>query len=898
MARKTLSPGTRVGRYVIQAEQYQDESGVTYVGEDHGIPHKPLVYIREYFPATLSRRRRNEVTPSRRALKVEFARALSHQADRINRYLDVRKKGIVKGFEKVEENGTVYLVTPWPSGESLQAAQERDGKLSPGFVRSLLDELEPGLQKLGEMGLVHGQIAPDMIRRLDSGELAITHPDRLEYCSGEGPATLTDPINTPYLAPEFVGAEQGRIGPWCDVYSLAASFYQLITGVVPVSAQERLEAVEAGQDDPLDRLILDTFLDDDPALFKALEKGLSLNADERPDSIWSLIKAAEFSALPANGEGTGVTGLSTSDAREFWETNGRLIGAIAAIFLVVAVAIPVFLLNDGEDAPGPVLAQNDVTTPVSEETAPIVPSSDNDAEADSANPAPEVPTEVAEVDVEDVESELPEVRSAWSMVDQQDPHAVLAFYETVQDNPVLRAQVRSRWIALESEAWVTARARDTQASYLDVQGLYGETPPTFARHAEDVEEALARLQAESDTPAEADAADEEIVLAEADPVDIPSEDVSPAEDTTAVDTDASAASEEATADEDVSVSEDEAATSEADADDVPADTGEVEANAADEDTASEPVVVVDETDNGGVSDESEPLETPEAVEENEEPVVEDEDTDIVPDEEIAADGDATDEEPVDAEVVDEDSAEAAEQQADDSDVAEAETQPSDDLDQDCETCPVMVSAAGLPDVSVSAHEISIAEFGAYLSATNRSAPTGCFTHRLESESIWGYSSGANYADPGYPVSDASPASCVSYDEAVQYTDWLSAESGETYRLLTADEWTAMAGPPAPGLMACSANMADQSLGAEGLQTPLLNCDDGEPYTSAANGNILSATYGNIAEWVSDCRDDECNRRVAMGGSWVTGPVQLRNRVEDIFSPNSRSNTLGFRVLRE
>ena len=148
------------------------------------------------------------------------------------------------------------------------------------------------------------------------------------------------------------------------------------------------------------------------------------------------------------------------------------------------------------------------------------------------------------------------------------------------------------------------------------------------------------------------------------------------------------------------------------------------------------------------------------------------------------------------------------------------------------------------------------------------------------------------------MTDASPASCISYDEAVQYTEWLSAESGETYRLLTAEEWTAMAGPPAPGLMACSANMADQSLGAEGLQTPLLNCDDAEPYTSPASGNALSSTYGNIAEWVSDCRDDECNRRVAMGGSWITGPVQLRGNVEDIFSPNSRSNSLGFRVLRE
>lgn len=890
MARKTLSPGTRVGRYVIQAEQYQDDSGVTYVGEDHGIAHKPLVYIREFFPATLSRRRRNEVTPSRRALKVEFARALSHQADRINRYLDVRKKGIVKGFEKVEENGTVYLVTPWPSGDTLQTMQERDGKLSPGFVRSLLDELEPGLQKLGEMGLVHGQIAPDMIRRLDNGELAITHPDRLEYCSGEGPATLADPINTPYLAPEFISPEAGRIGPWCDVYSLAASFYQLITGVVPVSAQERLEAVAEGRDDPLDMLMLDTFLDDDPALFKALEQGLSLSADARPDSIWSLIKAAEFSALPAKGESTGATGLSTSYPREFWETNGRLIAALAAIFLIVAVAIPVFLLNDGGNDAPTVLAQNEAADEAGEPADEQVALAD--AEDEATAPSDEVRSEPVRAEPED---ELPEIVSAWLAVDKQDPDAVLAFYETVENNPVLRAQVRARWITLESEAWVTARARDTEDAYLAMQDMYGETPPTFARHVEDVNDALARIQA-PETDAEEDTSGAETVLAEADAESLPEEDTSSPEVTEAPPgtdaTDEDEAGSEADAEADASTPSDGEEVSDVDTDaeaeTVPDAEAEAEAETPGADAEMDPVVEADEAAG-----------SEEEVSEAESDTVPEGEADANSDEtaaETEGDADVTDE--GDATTPDADPPEEDTSEADETEVVETDTEAAGEVDTDCETCPVMVSAPGLAEVSVSAHEISVAEFRRYLTATNRSAPTGCFTHRLESESIWGYTSGASYADPGYPVTDASPASCISYDEAVQYTEWLSAESGETYRLLTAEEWTAMAGPPAPGLMACSANMADQSLGAEGLQTPLLNCDDGEPYTSPASGNALSSTYGNIAEWVSDCRDDECSRRVAMGGSWVTGPVQLRGNVEDIFSPNSRSNSLGFRVLRE
>ena len=827
MARKTLSPGTKLGRYVIQAEQYQDDAGVTYVGEDHGAPFRPHVYIREFFPASISRRRRHDVHPARRALKDEYAEALSQQIDRIDRYMNVHGSGLVRALDKVEAHGTVYLVTDWPNGDSLQVMQERDGKFSPGFVRSLLAELEPGLQKLGDAGVVHGQIAPDMIRRLDNGDLAVTHPDRLEYCSGEGPATLADPINTPYLAPEFVSTEAGRIGPWCDVYSVAASFYQLITGLVPASAQLRLEAAESGEDDPLDMLALDTQLDDDPALFSALQSALSLKAADRPAGLAALIAAAEFTAATPVPEVMEATGLSTVEPAGFWATNGRLIAALAAIFLIVAVAIPVFMMNGGDTTNPQVLAQNE--TPVdqqatrSDTVSEPVPGSDDDVGVEANETEAGIEDQPQNGDADDAtelavitaDETVPEDVSAWLAVDQDDAGAVLTFFETVSDNPVLRSQVRARWLTLESEAWVEARAADTEESYQALLAMYGETPPPFARHYDDANERLARLTEDEDSePSESDI-----------PTDM------------------------ATLSEDLAVTE---------TDDAEGDTDADESAADDEASAQERVVSVL---------------TPVAAEDVESPV------------EAAATAD------------EQASVEPAEADEVESAAPEPETEPVGP-DQDCPTCPVMVSASGLPEVSVSAREISVAEFRAYLSATGRAAPTGCFTHRLNSQSLWGYSSDANYASPGYAVSDASPASCISYDEAVQYTDWLSRQSGETYRLLSAEEWTSMAGPVSPGLMACSANFADQSLADSGLQTPLLTCSDGDAFAVAGGTASLSVTYGNLAEWVSDCQNGDCNRRTAMGGSWVTGPAQIRGNMQEVFSPNSRSNTLGFRVLRE
>jgi formylglycine-generating enzyme required for sulfatase activity len=96
------------------------------------------------------------------------------------------------------------------------------------------------------------------------------------------------------------------------------------------------------------------------------------------------------------------------------------------------------------------------------------------------------------------------------------------------------------------------------------------------------------------------------------------------------------------------------------------------------------------------------------------------------------------------------------------------------------------------------------------------------------------------------------------------------------------------------------------------------CNDGYVYTApvgsfTANAFGLSDMLGNVFEWVQDCWHDnyqsaptdgsawvqgECRQREMRGGSWFTTPAYVRSAYRNRFEEDYRSNSIGFRVVRE
>ncbi len=165
-------------------------------------------------------------------------------------------------------------------------------------------------------------------------------------------------------------------------------------------------------------------------------------------------------------------------------------------------------------------------------------------------------------------------------------------------------------------------------------------------------------------------------------------------------------------------------------------------------------------------------------------------------------------------------------------------------------------------------------------------------------------------DEGWGRGDR-PVINVSWHDAQQFLSWLSAETGESYRLPSEAEWE----------YAARAGTETQYSWGNDLGRGRANCGGcgsewfGEttPVGSfPANAFDLHDMHGNVWEWVEDCwtgnyrgaptngtarRSGDCDRRVVRGGSWTNLSWSLRSAARTWYTTGSRNNDRGFRVAR-
>ncbi len=223
--------------------------------------------------------------------------------------------------------------------------------------------------------------------------------------------------------------------------------------------------------------------------------------------------------------------------------------------------------------------------------------------------------------------------------------------------------------------------------------------------------------------------------------------------------------------------------------------------------------------------------------------------------------------------------------------------------------------------AMSTNEITVREFKDFIAATGR-AVEGCTTFDGE----WHDHPKAGWKDPNFPQIDSSPVTCVSWNDAVAYAQWLSATSGHRYRLPSASEWEygARAGSEAArpwdsSAGACSAaNVADRSAAHRYRHLQAFACDDGHVNTAPvgsfkSNAFGLNDMPGNVAQWTEDCwhesyakapidtaprLDGNCTERELRGMSWASPPADARLSYRTHSAADYRSSSLGFRIVRD
>lgn len=277
-------------KYQIKKVLGQGGFGITYLAYDQTLQQN--VAIKEYFPVKIVRRLGNTLRKGQGEYELSATAMVYPQNGQEEKYLNGMKNFLeeaqmlfgkfdVEGLAAVkdyfEENGTAYIVMEYLSGPTLQEYEkEHKGKISEKQAEILLEPVINALAYIHSIGIVHCDISPDnlifnkegQLKLIDFGAAKNKKKEKEEqYCKGG------------YTAPEQY-LEKEFVGPWGDVYSLCAVWYEMLTGIKVPPAVERL------QKDRLKNMTMASEVSEQTN--NILKKGLSLEIQKRYFSVLNL----------------------------------------------------------------------------------------------------------------------------------------------------------------------------------------------------------------------------------------------------------------------------------------------------------------------------------------------------------------------------------------------------------------------------------------------------------------------------------------------------------------------------------------------------------------------------------------------------------------------------------
>lgn len=200
--------------------------------------------------------------------------------------------------------------------------------------------------------------------------------------------------------------------------------------------------------------------------------------------------------------------------------------------------------------------------------------------------------------------------------------------------------------------------------------------------------------------------------------------------------------------------------------------------------------------------------------------------------------------------------------------------------------------------AIGSHEVTFDDYDKFAGATGRARPQ---------DRNWGRG--------------RHPAIYVSWEDAVAYAQWLSQETGGTYRLPSEAEWeyAARAGSEEDYWWGMRASHEFANYGSDVCCTGLAQGNDrwqdgtAEVGSFADNPFGLHDSAGNVWEWVSDCWNvdhfgaasdssprgtGDCTKRVVKGGSWSDIPRHVNAAARGRAPVAGTLGFIGFRLVKE
>jgi serine/threonine protein kinase len=213
------------GRYEVL--KVIGRGGFSYVYLCQHVRNGRLYAVKEAYGGNCRRLDTTVVADVGNTYFAEARAALLREVSAISR---VNHPGVVRLENIFEQNGTTYFAMDYVEGEPLSALLARRGAISEATFRALSGAILEAVGQLHENDVLHGDIKPANIIVRPNKSIVLIDFGSTERLSDVNSTTLV--VSEGYSAVERYSSE-GRLGPWSDVYSCAATLASALTGQPP-----------------------------------------------------------------------------------------------------------------------------------------------------------------------------------------------------------------------------------------------------------------------------------------------------------------------------------------------------------------------------------------------------------------------------------------------------------------------------------------------------------------------------------------------------------------------------------------------------------------------------------------------------------------------------------------
>ncbi len=261
--------------------------GIVYLAHDQ--MSDVTVAIKEYMPLSLAgRTKAMQVSLTSQSNAETFALGLKsfwNEARLLARFRD-EELPLLKVYDAFQANGTAYMVMPVLRGRTAwQVRRDMPKPPNERWLRTLLTDLLPALERLHAENVYHRDIAPDNIQIDIHAKPVLMDLGAARHVISNRTQSITAILKPGYAPIEQYGEnDKLRQGPWTDLYALGATLHFLLLNKAPPSATVRFY-------DPGPPLATQNLPGCSTAFLRVIDWMLAVAPKDRPQSVTQLRSA-------------------------------------------------------------------------------------------------------------------------------------------------------------------------------------------------------------------------------------------------------------------------------------------------------------------------------------------------------------------------------------------------------------------------------------------------------------------------------------------------------------------------------------------------------------------------------------------------------------------------------